>query len=391
MDLGHQRNGIIRDYEKLSFEYVPDVLIHREFQMQRLQTIFRPILHGIRRTAVLVGNVGTGKTATAKRFCQTMERYGRLSDCNIAHVVINCRQKRSEYTILHAILSYFDPNYPRRGIAQEEYVRSIQKHLSTRKMNMIVVLDEADIILKKGANDLIYTLTRLNEDYTENYSLSLIMISQRHLVGNLDQAALSTFCKSNVVTFERYNALELRDIIKSRVDLAFYPGTVSEECIDMIAEASAELGDARFAIELLESAGLITEEMGLTEMLPECIREAKNMTYSRGSNELRLSNLDLNRKLVLLAICRSMGENSYATSQDAETAYRIASEECNIKPKGSTSFWKYLKDLSAEGWIDQKSLVDPAGAGGRTTCIYVNDFPVKDLKLMIEKELNLIL
>ena len=42
MDLGHQRNGIIRDYEKLSFEYVPDVLIHREFQMQRLQTIFRP-------------------------------------------------------------------------------------------------------------------------------------------------------------------------------------------------------------------------------------------------------------------------------------------------------------------------------------------------------------
>lgn len=387
----HQGEKIIKDYGKLSFDYVPDVLVHREAQLQRLQTIFRPVLHGVRKTALLLGSVGTGKTVTAKRFSQDIISEGSLSSLNVASVLINCREKRSEHAILHAINSYFNPGCPDRGLSAEEFLRSIRKNMESRKLHLIVILDEADEMLRRGADDLIYVLTRFNEEFSQEYSLSLILISQRYLLDQLDKSALSTFCKANIVNFERYNVEELRDIVSSRIDLAFFPGTVENECVDLIAEASADWGDARFAIELLETSALIAEENRLSVVTPECVREAKNMTCSDGSYETKLSKMDFNHKLVLLSICRSIGRNAYTTSTATENAYKIASEECNIVAKGTTSFWKYLKDLANDGWIEQRVVTDPNGSGGRTSCIYISDFPIGELRYLIEKEFNLTL
>ena len=385
----YQGEKIIKDYGKLSFDYVPEVLVHREAQLQRLQTIFKPVLHGVRRTALLLGSVGTGKTVTAKRFCQNITSEGTLAGINITSLLINCREKRSEHAVLHAINSFFNPGCPDRGLAPEEFLRSIRRSLEERKLHMIIVLDEADGILRRGADDLIYVLTRFNEEFCQDYSLSLILISQRYLLDQLDKSALSTFCKANIVSFERYDAAELRDIVLSRIDLAFYPGTVEEECIDLIAESSADWGDARFAMELLETSALIAEERRLSGVTPECVREAKNMTCSDGSYETKLSKMDYNHKLVLLSICRSIGRSAYTTSIATENAYKIASEECKTAAKGTTTFWKYLKDLAKDGWIEQKVITDPNGSGGRTTCIYISDFPIGELRYIIEKEFNL--
>ena len=385
----YQVEKIIKDYSKLSFDYVPDVLVHRETQLQRLQTIFRPVLHGVRKTALLLGSVGTGKTVTAKHFCQDLTREGSLAGLNIASIIINCREKRSEHAILYAINSYFDPSCPDRGLSSEEFLRSIRKNMENRKLHLIIVLDEADEMLRRGADDLIYVLTRFNEEFSQEYSLSLILISQRYLLDQLDKSALSTFCKANIVSFERYDMDELRDIVRSRIELAFYPGTVEDECVDLIAEASADWGDARFAIELLETSALIAEENRLSKMTPECVREAKNMTCSDGSYETKLSKMDFNHKLVLLSICRAIGRNAYTTSTATENAYKIASEECKTVAKGTTSFWKYLKDLANDGWIEQRVVTDPNGSGGRTSCIYISDFPIGELRYLIEKEFNL--
>ena len=158
----YQGEKIIKDYGKLSFDYVPEVLVHREAQLQRLQTIFKPVLHGVRRTALLLGSVGTGKTVTAKRFCQNITSEGTLAGINITSLLINCREKRSEHAVLHAINSFFNPGCPDRGLAPEEFLRSIRRSLEERKLHMIIVLDEADEIMRRGADDLIYVLTIFN-------------------------------------------------------------------------------------------------------------------------------------------------------------------------------------------------------------------------------------
>ncbi len=49
--------------------------------------------------------------------------------------------------------------------------------------------------------------------------------------------------------FDRYSSPELRDIVADRAQLAFYQDTISDDSMDLIADASSEYGDARFAIE----------------------------------------------------------------------------------------------------------------------------------------------
>src|SRR5574337_1106151 len=119
----------------------------------------------------------------------------------------------------------------------------------------------------------------------------------------MDAAALSTFRRSNVVEFPRYNRAELKDIVAERVRLAMHPGTVDEDLVDLIADIASELGDARYAIELLDKAGMLADEETSETVTAEDVRGAKSEVHPTGLEE-RLALLDTPKKLVLLAISR---------------------------------------------------------------------------------------
>ena len=58
---------IIRDARVFDYDYVPDKLIGRNEQLDTLELLFRPLAeYGRPCTAMLMGPVGTGKTAAAK-------------------------------------------------------------------------------------------------------------------------------------------------------------------------------------------------------------------------------------------------------------------------------------------------------------------------------------
>jgi len=57
--------SVFKDQGKLSFDYLPDKMVHREQQTQRLFSLLRPIVEaGTSSNAFLYGPVGTGKTHT---------------------------------------------------------------------------------------------------------------------------------------------------------------------------------------------------------------------------------------------------------------------------------------------------------------------------------------
>ncbi|HOL08384.1 MAG TPA: hypothetical protein PKX44_08925 [Methanomassiliicoccaceae archaeon] len=91
---------VLKDPAKLSFDYVPERLVHREGQMERLRMIFRPVLEsGVSQTALLMGDVGTGKTATSKRFCLDLIREGNERGRPMDFVVVNCRQRNTAASV----------------------------------------------------------------------------------------------------------------------------------------------------------------------------------------------------------------------------------------------------------------------------------------------------
>ena len=101
-----------------------------------------------------------------------------------------------------------------------------------------------------------------------------------------------------------------------RAEEALYPGRITDEALDLIAENAADYGDARLAIELLDRAANIAEEDSEGEVTIEHVRAAKAMIYSSVS-EGRLRSLDINRMLVLLAVARAMKQNPSIPSASA--------------------------------------------------------------------------
>jgi cell division control protein 6 len=378
-----RRSVIIKDGRKLSFEYVPERLVHREEQMSTLKMLFRPVFEeGRSETAFVTGSVGTGKTATVKRFCADMMRYGAEKGIPLDYVIVNCRQRNTEAGVILQVLRHFDAGHPDRGFSAPEMLRTLRGLMESRKARLVIVLDEADILIKKNAVDLIYQLSRFNEEYINlSSSVSMILIAQEYILDSIDTASLSTFKRTNTIRFSKYTRDELRDIVKIRADEALFPGKIRDDAVDLIADISSEWGDARFAIDLLDKSTRKGENKDEGEVTAEEVREAKAMIYSVVT-ESKLADLDLNHKLTLLAIARSIKDKAYITTGAAEKTYGVVCEEYNETARKHTQFWTYVQNLEKSGIIT--TVVRGDAEGGRTTYISLPDIPSKVLAHKLE-------
>lgn len=385
-----RRSVIIKDGRKLSFDYVPDKLIHREEQMSALRMLFRPIFEdGRSETAFLTGTVGTGKTATAKRFCADIMRYGSETGKTVECVIVNCRQRNTENAVVLQMIRHFDPGHPDRGFSVPEMLRTLRNLIESRKARFVAVLDEADILIKKGATDLIYQLSRFNEESINiSSSVSLILIAQEYIVDMIDTASMSTFKRTNTIRFGRYTRDELRDIVKMRADEAIAQGKIREDAIDLIADISSEWGDARVAIDILDKSARKGENRENGEITAEEVREAKAMIYSVVT-ESKLMDLDRNHKITLLAIARSIKDKAYVTTGAAEKTYAVVCEEYGETARKHTQFWTYVQNLEKTGVITTAVRGDADGSGGRTTYISLPDIPSKVLAHKLEDIMDL--
>ncbi len=373
-----ERSGsVFSDRSKLAFEYVPEELVHREKETQRLFSIVAPLLEGGGRSAVLTGGVGTGKTSLAKRFCADFSEYaGERGKCT-EFTVVNCRQKASNPSVLLRIVRHFDPNFPDRGFSVPEMLEILRNHIRNRGCHLIVVLDEADVLARRSGTDLIYDLSRFEEEsMAGRKNLSLILISQHLPAEFLDEAILSTIKRSNTVHFRPYSEEELYDIAMQRVELAFHPGTVDDEAVRLISEISAERGDARFAIELLETAGMLADEKGLGSVGVEEVRAAKAEIYGILAAD-RLADLETHKLLVLLALSRAIKGRIHVTTGEVEKEYAAVCEEYGEEKRGHTQFWKYLNELEILGILDRK--ISGKGQAGNTSLITIRDVAADDL------------
>jgi len=380
--------SVFKDQGKLSFDYVPEKMAHREAQMQRMFSYFRPIVEaGVSSNAFLYGPVGTGKTHSAKRFCVDFKRYAEEKGRALDYMPVNCRKNLGDDAVLLTLVRHFDAHFPDRGFSISEKLETLRRHLEKNRLHFIVILDEVDALLKKSGADLIYSFARIAEESAAGKgNISMMLISQRsNALDYMDAAALSTFRRSNVVEFPKYSADELRDILADRVRLAMHPGTVDDDIRDMIAEIASELGDARYAIELLDKAGMLADEETSETVTAEDVRGAKSQVHPTGLEE-RLGLLDTPKKLVLLAVARKIRRKPYITMGEAEEAYKLVCEEYGEKRRAHTQFWKYVGDLDALGLIDTK--LSGEGVVGKTTLIYLPEIPSKILADNLERGLK---
>ncbi len=371
---------IIKDGKKLSFDYVPDKLIGREKQMEMLSLIFRSVIDdGRSETAYITGSVGTGKTSTVRRFCIDMATYAAKNNIGLDYVHINCRQNNTDAMVMAQCIRHFDDKYPDKGYSAEVMLRDFRSHILKTKKRFVIVLDEVNALIRSGDDDLIYQLSRMGEGIGQSISVSLILISQEYVLDRLDVASLSTFKRANTVRFDKYTRKQLRDIVSARVDDAMVAGTVSEEAIDAITDMSADLGDARMAIDILDKAARLAEMRPKSIVTADDVASVSDMVSSV-VNVTRLESLGKNELFTLLAFARATRTKPYVTLADAEKTYAIVCEEYEVPARKHTQFFGYTDTLVKDNLLACRNADE-----GKAKVYSIQDIPPKQMCKKLEE------
>ncbi|BEP17022.1 ORC1-type DNA replication protein [Pyrofollis japonicus] len=388
-----ERPSVFKSREKLYPEYVPPYLPHREEQLKALATYFRPVLlepGTISQRVLLVGSIGTGKSATARRFGQDFKLLARQRGLRMEYVHINCHRDRTLYLVVQEIARQLRIPIPPRGLSAQEMFQLILKQLENKNMYAIITLDEFDYFIEVAGNDAVYFLVRTYDEHPELTKRISFMFITRGLtsLSRLDTATESYLIR-NVVHFKPYTSSELFDILKYRSSEAFYEGTVGDDVLKYIAELvgadTGGSGNARLALEILLLAGNEADSEESPMVTIEHVRRAFTKTNPNLSVMINdvIKHLPLHEMLILLAIVRSLKATSepYVRIGEVEEEYHRVCEEFKETPRKHTQVYEYIMDLKKRGIIEAK--VSGKGYRGKSTLIGISIGPLDHLEKYI--------
>lgn len=385
--------SVFKDETKLDINYVPPRLPHREKERRLLMEFFNFLLNFPERMTqrvIIIGDVGTGKTALARRFGADITLEANKQSLKFRYIHINCREYRGKlFLVLQHAVTVFRPTFPSRGYSTEEVLRTLMQILDEENAYVILTLDEFDTLVEKEGSETVYSLTRLQEmraGKPQRISLLCILRDLR-AVEKLDASARSTL-QRNVINLKRYDKPQLNTILSDRVAMAFEPNVVGEDVVDLVTElAVSESGNARFAIELLWRAGKYADAEDMDEVEPECVREAVSSIIPT-LRKSELASLGKHEKLFLLGAVRIFkdSQRGYAFLSDVERAYAVVCEEYGEKPNSHTQLWNYVQLLSALGIL--KTEVASISTRGRSTRVSLPAVPATQLEKEVTTSLE---
>jgi len=76
------------------------------------------------------------------------------------------------------------------------------------------------------------------------------------------------------IHYPSYGHSEMKEILRKRVELGFYPNVFEEEAFDAVVDFAYAAGDVRYGIYLLKTAGMLAESRGSRKVQLEDVRKA---------------------------------------------------------------------------------------------------------------------
>ena len=107
---------LFKSRESLTPEHLPDKLPHRENELRELVSYFKHLVQdpgSISQRVLIIGGIGTGKTALSKLFGRIYTRMAREKGYNVSYVHVNCHRNRTLYNIIYLSLIHIsEPTRP---------------------------------------------------------------------------------------------------------------------------------------------------------------------------------------------------------------------------------------------------------------------------------------
>jgi len=375
------------DREVLRPSYIPDVLPHREEQINQLASILVTALEGQRPSNVLLfGKTGTGKTASMKYIGKEIER--ATSDLNkVTFIYMNCEVVDTQYGVLQNIgnkfIEDFEERIPFTGWSTERVYNILREKIDEEKKVIVIALDEIDKLVSKSGDDVLYHLCRINDDL-KKAKVSVIGISNDlRFMEFLDPRVKSSLSEEKMV-FPPYNAEQLGDILRQRANVAFDAGVIEDSVIPLCAALAAqEHGDARRALDLLRVAAEISERNHLPVVTESDVIKAKNKIELDCVAEA-IRTLPVQSKLVLMGVLLNdeRGDSKLTTGDLYET-YKELCQCTSMAILTQRRVTDLISELDMLGIIHAR--VKSFGRGGRTKEIEPS-VPIIEARKILEED-----
>ncbi len=273
-----RKESVFFDKGALQSTYIPETILHREEQTRQIANILAPVLKYDKPSNIFIyGKTGTGKTLTVKFTTQKLIEVAERENIPLKVLYVNCKLKRSadtEYRLIAQLATELGKSIPPTGLPTEEVYKAFIRAISKQEQNYILVLDEIDQLVNKTGDNVLYNLTRINEDIKSK--ISIIGISNDIMfIDTLDPRVRSSLSEEEII-FPPYNALQIQSILKQRAELTFNKDVFGQGVIEKCAAyAARDHGDARRALELLRVAGEIADRKNDKRVKIEHIDEAE--------------------------------------------------------------------------------------------------------------------
>ncbi|PLJ77690.1 Cdc6/Cdc18 family protein [Infirmifilum sp. SLHALR2] len=377
-EIFHQylESRIFKDREKLLPDYVPEELPHRDDQIVTLAKILAPALTGSRPSNIFIyGLTGTGKTAVTK---YVLRKIKEKAQNKVDFVYINCRQNNTSYRVLAELAKHLGVKVPFTGLALGEVMKRLVQGLERRRGIYVVVLDEVDNLVKRNGDDVLYFLTRINEELV-NSKVSVIGITNDLKFTEFLDARVKSSLGEEELVFPPYNAVQLEDILRRRAREALGDGVVDDEILKKVAAIAArQNGDCRLALDILLKAADIAEREGADKITEVHVDKARNEIEKNLAVDI-IKTMPLHVKLVLAAIylLSRDGGTKLITTGLVYDKYKELVSKIGMEPVTSRRISDVINELDVVGIINAR--VISLGRYGRTKVVSIG-VPMKNVE-----------
>ncbi len=354
--------------------------------MHEVRTLLSPALKDQKaRNLIIYGKTGTGKTCTVKRVMEDFVEIGKKKGASMHYV--NCRIYNSRYRILQKMLKGYVPELEKAGFGLPFLYEKLVE-VASKGEQIVIVLDEIDMV--KDLDELVYTLTRSNDEITAG-GVSIVGISNKlSFKDSLDPRSRSSLYETEMI-FQPYTAEQLKKILDQRVKEGFEDDVVDPSAINLAAAiTSQESGDARYALKLLNKAGEIAQQESRKKVTDEDVEAARKKVEIDLTIET-ISTLPQMHQIVLYSIgILALSGSRYSRLEGVDTGFLFSGEvyeeyertcrKLRKRPRSSRWYKEYLNDLEVLGLIT----TTPSGKGvrGQTTLIRAGPSPKTILPLL---------
>lgn len=375
-----KKTPIFKDRNALTSHFTPESIPHRDEQINNLALILAPSLKSGRPSNVFIyGMTGTGKTLVTRYVVNELEKMSKQGPNIVKIIYINCKMKKiadTEYRLIAELSRMLGQEVPVTGLPTEHVYRIFFTALDSKKQIVIIVLDEIDALVQKMGDEFLYNFTRINQEL-KNAKVSIIGITNDlQFIDTIDPRVKSSLGEEEML-FTPYNALELQEILKQRIEIGLSPNVLSEEVIPKCAALAAqEHGDARRALDLLRVAGEIAERQNNPKITEKHVDIAlEKIDYDRIIESVKT--LPKQSKAVLWVII-SLEEKEQKDIQtgDVYTLYDDVCKGSGLHPLTQRRVSDLISELDMLGIINAK--VISKGRYGRT----------REIKLSVTKKVR---